>query len=74
MVNSTFGSKSTPGWKTDQGEIFMKYGVPGVVYKDKDALNMTKSEMWVYPNGEYFVFVDKYGFGDFRLLRNLSSR
>ncbi|MCH8125047.1 GWxTD domain-containing protein [candidate division KSB1 bacterium] len=74
IVNNTFGSKSTPGWKTDQGEIFMKYGVPGVVYKDKDALNMTKSEMWVYPNGEYFVFVDKYGFGDFRLLRNLSSR
>ena len=74
IANNTFGSKSTSGWKTDQGEIFMKYGIPGVVYKDKDALNMTKSEMWVYPSGEYFVFVDRYGFGDFRLLRNLSFR
>lgn len=74
IANTAFGSKQRPGWETDQGEIFMKYGMPEVIYKDKDPLNITKAEVWVYSSGEQFVFVDKFGFGEFRLLPTVAYR
>jgi GWxTD domain-containing protein len=74
VANTAFGSKETPGWKTDQGGIFLRYGEPDIIYKDFYRQNKQKVEIWVYKSsGRNFVFVDRFGFGDFRLLRTLSA-
>ncbi len=66
------GSRSTtPGWRTDRGRIFVKYGKPA------DALDRLTSvgtappyQVWRYDRGKqlYYVFTDRGGTGAYKLL------
>jgi GWxTD domain-containing protein len=74
-ANSAFGFGKTPGWRTDQGRIFILYGSPSQRYKNTISQSFGKMEIWQYKEiNKQFVFVDKYGFGEYRLYRpsNLS--
>jgi GWxTD domain-containing protein len=58
-----------PGWRSDMGRIYIRYGPPDQV--DTRQANSTSGqvEVWYY-NSPYrrFVFVDREGFGRFTLL------
>ncbi len=64
--------KKIPGWKTDRGKIYIRYGVPLEIVRlrpergttGKDDLDLT--EIWYY-DGFSFAFSDEYRSGDFKL-------
>ena len=65
------GRSTMPGWRTDRGRIFVKYGQPG------DALDRRTSsgsappyEVWRYTRGKelYYIFADRSGSGGYKLL------
>jgi GWxTD domain-containing protein len=56
-----------PGWKTDMGRIYIRYGPPDRVEQFAGQLNRSPTEVWTYSTrGERFVFQDE-GFGRYRL-------
>jgi len=66
-VNLNF-SDFNKGWKTDKGRIYIIYGKP-------DSQNVYSSqsdgvyEIWTYPSGMKFTFLDRSGFGNFMLIK-----
>ncbi len=68
-VNAEFGSVD-PGWKTDRGRIYIKYGDPDQVETATDPYMQGEYQIWrYYINNLVFVFYDRFGLGDFRLIR-----
>lgn len=66
----TVNAMDKEGWKTDRGNIYIKYGPPTDVERHLDELNLPPYEIWYYENQERtFVFEDKSGIGDFQLVR-----
>ena len=66
----TVNALDKEGWKTDRGNIYMKYGPPTDVERHLDELNLPPYEIWFYKKLERtFVFEDKSGIGDFQLVR-----
>lgn len=58
------------GWETDRGKIYIKYGPPEDVERHLDEINLPPYEIWYYPKIQRrFIFEDKSGMGDFRLVR-----
>ncbi|UCE05725.1 MAG: GWxTD domain-containing protein [bacterium] len=58
------------GWKTDRGNIYIKYGPPTDVERHQDQLNLPPYEIWYYEKlDRRFFFEDKSGVGDFQLVR-----
>ncbi len=58
------------GWKTDRGNIYIKYGPPTDVERHIDEMNIPPYEIWYYHQIERrFIFEDKSGIGDFKLVR-----
>ncbi len=57
------------GWQTDMGRIFIQHGEPDDVDSVPSGASMHAWETWYY-YGEHkkFTFVDKRGFGDYRLV------
>ncbi len=57
------------GWQTDMGRVFIQHGEPDDVDTVLSGPSMHGWETWYY-YGEHrkFVFVDKYGFGDYTLV------
>lgn len=72
-------SHFTPGWKTDRGRIYIKYGQPynivrqttgfGSRYTQKDY------EIWQYRISGYmtFIFFDMQGHGNYRLIHSVND-
>lgn len=61
-----FSTDNTVGYKSDQGEVYIKYGPPQNVER-KFPTNGPTTEIWTYPN-RTFVFKATSGFGDFKLV------
>lgn len=65
------GRSRTPGWKTDRGRVFVKYGEP---IEKLDRRTSTGSappyQVWRYTRGKelYYVFADRTGFGGYKLI------
>ena len=58
-----------PGWRTDRGRVYLRYGPPDRVERSPDQLNRGEYEIWRYDEtGRTFVFYDMFGLGDFRLV------
>lgn len=73
-ANLRFTTKtdSTPGWKTDRGEVVMRYGEPLSRLRYRPHLNLgeratmkVKTDVWMY-NGLTFGFTDEYLSGNYR--------
>ncbi len=66
----TINALDKEGWKTDRGNIYIKYGPPTDVERHQDQLNLPPYEIWYYAKIERrYVFQDKSGVGDFQLVR-----
>ncbi len=58
-----------PGWRTDMGRVYMKYGAPDQTEYHPQSANEFASQVWYYndPGRIVFVFIDRSGFGHYEL-------
>lgn len=58
-----------PGWKSDMGRIYIRYGPPDLVEKDPYSSTGPPREIWYYTTRNLrYVFHDSEGFGRYRLV------
>ncbi len=58
-----------PGWRSDMGRIYIKYGAPDRVDRVDDGRYGPATEIWYYyARNATFVFQDPDGFGRYRLV------
>ena len=62
-VNQEFKSGFRPGWQTDRGRVFIKYGIPHDVERHPSKANLLPYEVWRYnrlgsQTNVLFVFYD----------------
>jgi GWxTD domain-containing protein len=63
-------SVSGPGWKSDRGKIYIKYGEPDHIESSTDAYLQGEYLIWSYSSIHVsFVFFDRFGLGDYHLIR-----
>ena len=56
------------GANTDRGKIYIKYGKPNEIKRTSNTYGQV-TEIWFYKKvNKEFVFIDKYGIGDFSLV------
>jgi GWxTD domain-containing protein len=61
-----------PGWRTDRGQVYIRYGEPDSIDSEPLPQYGFPSQVWRYDGlGLRFVFVDRTGFGDYRLISDL---
>lgn len=65
------GRNARPGWKTDRGRIFVRYGRPDDRVPFPAANRAPGFEIWRYTQGRmrFFIFADPNNFGAFRLIK-----
>ena len=74
-VNDQFRHAGRPGFKSDRGRVFLKYGPPAAIDKQSFNADSAPFERWTYDNivGEglaTFIFVDRYNAGDMELVHS----
>jgi GWxTD domain-containing protein len=64
------GAAQIPGWRTDRGRIFIKYGPPDEVLSRPQAGNTRPYEVWKYTRTRAlkYVFLDQTLFGNYVLI------
>tara|TARA_Y100001970_G_scaffold278435_1_gene384119 strand:- start:2158 stop:3348 length:1191 start_codon:yes stop_codon:yes gene_type:complete len=67
FVNSKF-SDLGKGWRSDRGRVYIIYGPPEMVERYSNQSDGIY-EIWEYPSGTRFTFLDRNGFGQFMLIR-----
>lgn len=85
LANKFFGASVIEGWRTDRGKIYILLGPPNEIQRDMSPTQSAFSpfhgpkEVWNYwglpnprlPYNMEFVFVDKFGLGNYVLESNL---
>jgi GWxTD domain-containing protein len=65
-----YAARGEPGWRTDRGKVYVRYGEPDDVEQVAPGFNTPAYEIWRYVNRNLtFVFADSSGFGDFVLVQ-----
>lgn len=62
-----------PGWKTDKGIVFLKYGNPSDIERNPSVAGTKPYEIWKYESlegGAIFVFIDRQGFNRYELVHS----
>ena len=64
------GAGQIPGWRTDRGRIFVKYGEPDEVLRRPQSGSTRPYEVWKFTRGRFrkFVFYDETGIGNYALI------
>jgi GWxTD domain-containing protein len=63
-----------PGWRSDMGRIYIKYGPPGQTESRPSSNTSPQLEIWYYTNpAREFVFADREGFGRYVLVSPTSE-
>lgn len=64
------GRAGRPGWKTDRGRVFAKYGAPDDVYQRQQEGRAPPYLVWRYSRGRgnYYIFADRTGVGHYELI------
>jgi GWxTD domain-containing protein len=64
------GRGTVPGWRSDRGRIYLKYGAPDELIRREREGPTPPLEVWKYSKGRnrYFVFADRNGIGAYNLL------
>lgn len=73
IVNESYRNMSREGWRTDRGRVYLLYGQPDDIQRYPSSENAKPYEIWEYhqiENGVIFVFVDRSGFGEYRLVHS----
>lgn len=74
--NTHFSIAGKPGYLTDKGRIFLKYGLCEDIFISSNSLGTKPFEVWYYPNienGAKFYFVDLNGFGEMKLIHSTAK-
>lgn len=70
IANRNFRIMGRPGWRSDRGRVFIRYGSPDQIDDEPFAPNSLPYQIWhYYLSGEYrrYFFVDENQDGDYRL-------
>lgn len=68
FANRQYGS-GIAGWRTDRGQVMVLFGEPDYVERHTDGGSAKPYEVWYYYGiARRFIFVDRNGGGDYRLL------
>jgi GWxTD domain-containing protein len=64
------GASEVPGWRTDRGRIYIRYGEPEEKLRRPQAGSTAPYEVWKYTRGRVlkFVFLDLTRFGNYSLI------
>ena len=64
------GRNTTPGWRSDRGRIFAKYGQAEDVLRRQQEGRSPPYEVWRYSSGKgyHYIFADRTGFGAYQLI------
>lgn len=58
-----------PGWKTDRGKVYIKFGEPDQIDTSYGPYMQGEYQVWRYfAKNLVFIFYDRYGLGDYRLV------
>ena len=58
-----------PGWRSDMGRIYIKFGPPDQIETRAATLQSPPVEVWYYTHPfRQFVFADREGFGRYALV------
>lgn len=69
FANQNFSSYF-PGWKSDMGRVYIKYGPPDFIERQPFSMDSQPYEVWeYYQHNIRLIFVDTSGFGNYRLVR-----
>jgi GWxTD domain-containing protein len=71
------GSAAGPGWKTDRGRVFVKYGRPAeMLDRPTPSGKSPPYQVWRYSSGKdtYYIFADRSGFGAYKLIATNNLR
>jgi GWxTD domain-containing protein len=64
-----------PGWKTDMGRTYIRYGPPDEVDRRPFNFDRPSEEIWYYYRDKWtFVFVDREGFGRYELVQTTAPQ
>lgn len=67
FANRKYGAL-TSGWRTDRGNVMIRFGEPDFVEARPFNFDVEPYEIWYYYRlGRRFIFIDKTGFGDYQL-------
>lgn len=76
-VNKEYGSRMKPGYETDRGIAFLKYGKPDLVTTVSNESGALPYEIWQYntpgtrgTNGIFLFYQPGYMVGDYKLLHS----
>lgn len=62
-------SQFGPGWRSDRGKVYIRYGPPEQIDTALDQRAQGEYEIWrYYTQNRNFVFFDMFGVGDFKLV------
>jgi GWxTD domain-containing protein len=72
-ADSTFrerGANTTPGWKTDRGRIYARYGSPDELLDRERRGRAPMYQVWRYTRQRdtWFIYADRSGLGSFKLI------
>ncbi len=64
------GASAIPGWRTDRGRIFIRYGPPDEVLERRVQQGVSPYEIWKYSRSRSlkYVFMDLTRFGNYKLI------
>jgi GWxTD domain-containing protein len=64
------GASAIPGWRTDRGRIFIKYGPPDEILERRVQPGVSPYEIWKYTRQRNlrYVFMDLTRFGNYKLI------
>ena len=64
------GRRTVPGWRTDRGRIYAKYGPYDEILQRIAQGRAPTYEVWRYTQQKdrYFIFIDKSNLGDFQMI------
>jgi len=64
------GRRTVPGWRTDRGRIYAKYGPYDEILQRIAQGRAPTYEVWRYTQQKdrYFIFIDKSNLGDYQLI------
>lgn len=72
-ADEKYKSSFKPGWKTDQGVVFLKYGTPSDIDRHHSESGTKPYEVWRYEHiegGVIFVFIDRIGLSQYVLIHS----
>jgi GWxTD domain-containing protein len=72
-ADEKYSERTMKGWLTDRGRVSILYGAPDNVERHPSTPESRPYEIWQYESiqgGVVFVFVDRLGFGTYRLVHS----